>query len=1364
MISSLNKINKHIIVGVGASAGGLEAIQELFDHIPSDTGISFVIIQHLSPDYKSLMVELLSKHTAMAIYEAVDNMEVQPSCIYVMPHRKVMTIRNGKLELSDKVLTPAPNTAIDVFFESLAKDAGKNAIGIILSGTGSDGTKGIGAIQAAGGKVIVQDPVTAKFDGMPNNAINSGNVDQILPLDLIADELLYYKEGNGFTSPLAIDYSDKDQELNNILLLIRDTSGVDFTAYKKPTITRRILRRMALLSIPDLGAYYSFLKFNTDEIDNLRKEFLIGVTQFFRDKEAFEALNAKVLEPLVESKSFGEPIKIWVAGCSTGEEAYSIAILIYEKLMKIKKNLDVKIFATDIDKNAVELASRGVFSENIAEQVDEYLLNKYFNKEGDHFVINQHIRKLVIFAHHDLIKDPPFSKVDLITCRNLLIYLNPVLQKKVMARFHFSLNLGGALFLGSSESPGEFKKNFSDISKKWKIYKNIENSKTSNFDKIISPAFSHKTLQSQQVSSTKNALQNHVAELLNEALLEEVSYAGLYIDENFDLLHALGNFKKYLHLPDKSLSLNLLKMVPEDLNIAMGTAVRKSLKNKEKVVIRNIRVKQEKQSYIVNISVKPYLSNNKLQQKFLLVLIHEVNHQERLKGGESEWDHFKNENQKVKDLEAELKDTKEHLQSAIEELETSNEELQSANEELLSANEELQSTNEELQSLNEELHTVNAEHQLKIKELIELNDDLSNYFSSTDIGQVFIDKDLTIRKFTPEVTKQINLIESDIGRSIGHISNNIKYGSLIEDIQEVIEEGRTIHKEVEINSGKWYLMKIFPYIRQDKRTDGVIVSFVDITPLKEMNSFVSGVINSSLSGIMAFKAVRSKGEIVDFDLILSNKSAEKLLDKNFSKLKKKTFSKIWPAYKKSGLLEAFINVTESGFTYHSEFLFSKKAWFDVVAVKLDDGFAVTFSDITLRKNSQQQLATAYHDLKKAEENLKKLNNELENRVEERTRALGISEERFRLISEATNDVVWDWNLKTGVLWWNTGFTNLFGYKLQDEERLINSWQKRIHPSERDNVLKGLNELVENKRTQWSGEYKFKKQDGDYAYIMHRSFAITDENEEVIRIISSLIDLTSLKKVQDDLIVTNKNLRKINNDLDNFIYTASHDLRAPVSNIEGLVLTLEEDLKHEDDNVNYVLALIKESIEKFKETIKDLTDIVKTQKNLEEDVQDVNLEELIQDIELSVRDLILDTKAKIEVDVSACGIIKFSKKNLKSIFYNLLSNAIKYRHPNRPPYIKVDGYSEQEYDVISVQDNGLGIDDASKEKVFSMFKRFHDHVEGTGIGLYIVKRIIENAEGKIEVDSVPGEGSVFRMYFKKSIDGDGNTKSLSRKTL
>jgi two-component system CheB/CheR fusion protein len=963
------------IIAIGASAGGLEPIHELFDNMPDNTDFSFVVVQHLSPDHKSLMGELLAKHTAMKIVEAEENMQLKPNCIHLIPSKKVMTLSNGLLKLHDKERTHLPNNAIDTFFESLAVEKKKNAVGIILSGTGSDGTKGIEAIKKQGGLVIVQDPLTADFDGMPSSAIQTGAADLILPPEMIAEELIDYLRESPFSKTLEKFSKEEEAMLQEILGVVRNLTAHDFRQYKPPTITRRLAKRMTEKGFARLEEYKDYLMQQPDEAQALAREFLINVTRFFRDPDAFEELKSRIIPSIFSSKTSQEQIKIWVVACSSGEEAYTIAMLFHEYMENIHNhNFNLKIFATDLDKDALQTAALGVYPETISKDISAERLSRFFIKEGNTYRILPAIRKMVVFAYHDITKDPPFSKLDLVTCRNMLIYMNSKLQMQVLKTFLFALNPGACLMLGASENIGVLKDAMKEVNKKWKIYKCIGKSRLLDNDHLVTPLRATSMFQGSN-NRPKNA-NNFLADIFKETLLEETRYAGILIDENLEVKQAIGHFREFLHFPENNLTFNLLKLVSPDLGIALGMCVRKAINGQERAVMRNVKIVDENIERTVNVMVKPYTGQQDYQQSFLFIIIHEVGKEKKLKRQppkkQNGYDH-----ERIEILEKELRETKENLQAVIEELESSNEELLTSNEEMISANEELQSTNEELQSLNEELHTVSAEHQLKIRELIELNDDLNNYFQNNQIGQILIDRHMIVRKFSPSITQQVNLIETDIGRPVVDITNNLKDVDLIACIKRVILSRESLVREVSTLNGRAYSMRINPYVRQDKSTDGVVINFIDITELRNLNGIIEGVFDSSTNGIAAKKAIRdNNNEITDFEYVATNKAAEAMLGIKQGNLYKRNLLKVLP--RDEHFFRRYVNVVETGETDRFEFYSPvHNRWYEVVAVKMMDGLVTTFSDITQKKNAADLIAQNYEDLKTASSKLQETNFRLE---------------------------------------------------------------------------------------------------------------------------------------------------------------------------------------------------------------------------------------------------------------------------------------------------------------------------------------------------------------------------------------------------
>lgn len=1352
----------HYLVGIGASAGGLEAIHKLFDHFPGNSSFSFVIIQHLSPDHKSLMAELLSKHTSMQVREAEDNTFTRPNCVYVLPSGKQLSLQNGRLRLTEKPRNREPNFAVDTFFESLAVDRGPYAIGIVLSGTGTDGSKGVRAIKQAGGLVVVQDPESAKFDGMPRSAIDTGSVDFVLPPDQIPHEVIEYTRRTPLVKSIIQNGKQQSEPvedeavLKQILDLVCTQTQVDFTHYKKPTLNRRIHKRIQALKLNSLQEYLDYLHANPAEVKILCQEFFINVTSFFRDPEAFKLLEDKVIPSILETKTDGEPIKVWVTACSTGEEAYSMAILFQEAAHRLGRHLDVKLFATDIDQSALQKASKGAYpAGNLRKQVSEERLQRFFQQTGNKYIVSDEVRKMVIFAQHDLQKDPPFSKIDLISCRNMLIYLNPSLQHKVLSLFPYALNMGGYLLLGPSEHIGDMQEYFEEEDRKWKLFRKVKDRSSLQRSYGVTD-YQNTSMQQSQASQFKTTQLNRYNEAFMDALAEDFRVTALYVDSNYQLLHGIGDINRFLKFPDKRLHFNLIKMVPEELAVVLSVSIRKALKTKRSVVGRQVAVKFGKRERLIHTSVRP-VTLEKGQPPLILVLLQEmgeVSPQPKL----SEVPHLSDSDyyQQLTALESELRETRESLQMTVQDLSTTNEELQSSNEELMSSNEELQSSNEEMQSLNEELHTVNSEHQLKIKELQELNEDLDNYFRSSNVGQLFVDHNLEVRKYTPSVEQIVNIIGGDIGRPVHHLSHNLKYARLFDDIRQVNNTSQEIEHEVETESGRYFLMRIIPYLKRDGNKDGVVVSFVDVTTLKTLTSVVQGVLDSSLNSIMAMQPERdSKGQIKDLTWTLLNKKAEEMLGQSSANLMQGSVSATIPHLRESGLLRKLCQVVETGKPLHIEQLLTlneKKAWYEIAAVKMGAGIAVTMANINDKKDSEEQTLEAYEELKKAEENLTILNNQLERLVQERTRELAESEERFRLVAMATNDVVWDWDLAANKIWWSDGLLKMLGYEEDEMAGGLEGWFSKLHPDDRKEVERSVNNAINNGKKQWNAEYRIQHKEGTYTHVSNRAYILYNEYQMPYRMIGSFIDLSDLKLAQEELQHTNNHLMRVIDDLDTFVYTASHDLKSPIANIEGLMLVLEEQIREAEplpgEPTDPLFVMIKDSISRFKNVIRDLTDIAKVQRDVDGESEPLEIEAVYKTVYEGLREEAERKQAIIETDFTEAPNISFSRKNLHSILYNLMSNALKYSSPERRPHIRIKSCHKGKKLVLSIEDNGLGINRENQGKMFTLFKRFHSHVDGTGMGLYIVKRIMDNSGGHVHVKSEADKGTTFTLTFQQ----------------
>jgi two-component system CheB/CheR fusion protein len=868
---------KFPIVGIGASAGGLETLNAFFSIMPSDSNVAFVIIQHLSPKHKSIMASLMDKHTRMTVSQIEDGTKLEPNHVYLNPPGKNVSIFNNRLHLLDIVKSSAINMPVDFFFRSLSEDQGDNAIGIILSGTASDGTMGIKAIKGEGGMVMVQQPETAKYDGMPKSAIETGFVDFILPVEKMPETLVRYVQHPFLESLDKIKLEDPPvkNQIQKIFALIRSATGHDFSHYKPATIGRRIERRLAVHQLKTLDDYILYLQTNPVEIDTLFKNLIIGVTSFFRDPKAYNLLSQKVIPGLLSAREPDTPIRIWVTGCSTGEEPYSLGMILCEAMDKVKKHFDVKIFATDIDETALDTARKGTYPVSIGADVSRERLNRFFTKEQENFRINKQIRDMVIFSRQNLIKDPPFSRLDLVSCRNLMIYMDSFLQKKIIPLFHYTLNPGGIMLLGSSESIGEYTDLFQPLDSKWKIF---ERKKGPAREAVAFPVGINLDGHQRSEFDEKNQLSvtSSVKEMVERAILDEYAPAGVLINDKYEIMHFVGKTDRYLVPPEGKPSFNILNMAREDLKPPLTTALHRGFQEKKDTFCKSVRVRYNNTFCIVDIFIKQ-MTGKGLYPGCMLVIFEDktpVKESDEKMTGVLK---VKKQDSALQRLEHELQSTKEYLQATIEELETSNEELKSTNEELQSVNEELQSTNEELetskeelQSTNEELATVNSELQNKVDEFSKANNDLNNLLAATEIASIFLGTDLCIKRFTPAAAKIISLIQSDIGRPLSDLKTSFPDVDFSGLAGKILRNLNTVEIEILSKDLIWYAMKVMPYRTTENVIDGVVITLVDVHKVKQADKVrrLATVLDDSNDAVM----------VLDFkgNILAWNKGAQRM--------------------------------------------------------------------------------------------------------------------------------------------------------------------------------------------------------------------------------------------------------------------------------------------------------------------------------------------------------------------------------------------------------------------------------------------------------------------------------------------------------
>ncbi|NIJ44979.1 two-component system CheB/CheR fusion protein [Wenyingzhuangia heitensis] len=1323
------------VVAIGASAGGLDAIQQLFDQIPEDTGMAFIIIQHLSPNFVSLMPELLSKHTKMPVYTADENQTIHPNCIYLNQRNKNLQIKGTELHLIDK--TPNLNLPIDIFFHTLGTEYQENSVGIILSGTGSDGSRGIKTISENNGIVIVQDPISSQFDGMPNSAIKTKLVDYVLDPEGIATVIKKIPFNNKFTS-LDEELIAKSNEelLFSILDEIYKHTNINFKNYKKNTIVRRIEKRMNINNIEKIIDYLKFLRKSNTEKSALKQDFLIGVTRFFRDEEAFNVIKHKVIPNICATKKPLDTIRVWTAGCSTGEEVYSLAMLFDDYITQNKLQLDFKIFATDIDNDALSIASTGYFNINTITEIEKKYLEKYFIKSGDNISVIKNLREKIVFSNHNILSDPPFIKMDLISCRNLLIYITNNAQKKIMYNFQFALNKNGYLFLGNSESLGEISKCYDVIDTKWKVYKNISDEKfryieTNQTNEVNTFNYHSSPLRKTSYLTDYKPKEN-TESAYHKYLSKKHSPDSIFIDSHFNILFIIGEAGTKLSHAEGLFQNNLLKIVKPDLAAIIRSSVQKVEKEGKDITIKNIVNKKDDKTYTFDLTIHKSKNNTDLKETYILEFSKESQDEENTIII-SDFPIEEISKQHYEELEIELKATRSELQNVVEELETSNEELQSSNEELMASNEELQSTNEELQSVNEELYTVNSELQEKNKELEYLNNDITNFLNSTNIATLFLDTSLDIRKFTPSLKKHFNLQDTDIGRSITSFTSNFGEDTklaIINDSKEVLDKLITIEKEIVDLDGNIFLKRILPFITTDKKIEGVVITIIDINQLRKTEEQLAitekrykNLFENLNEGFIHARIVTNEnGKPIDWEYLNVNPAFEKQTGLKAIDVIGKNVSTILPNIKNdpANWIEMY---GDTAITGKEQFIENYSVDFDryyivhVFSPKKGE-FAATFADITEIKKKEQELQNNKEELQK--------------------------------IQEITHVGSWSLDIKTNEVLWSKELYKMYGFDFNKPVPPYPEHQKLFIKESWDTLTESLNKTIET-GIPYELELKTIRKDGTEGWMWAIGEAVKDESGKIVKLRGAAQDISERKVIEEELILAKKTAENANSQKNHFVANMSHEIRTPMNAVIGFSELLKEKNINDKDKTNF-LKIIDNNSKQLLNLIDDIIDIAKIESGELKIINEIfNLPKLLNEILQTVNQIKLNkNKNNIEFKLIVPKEynhiqITTDKLRIKQVIINLLNNSLKFSEKG----IITFGFNLIENNLnLFVKDEGIGIPVHKYNEIFERFKQvnYQDNAKygGTGLGLTICKGIIDLLGGDISFTSALGVGTEFTI--------------------
>lgn len=1337
------------IVGIGASAGGLKAIKALFSQLPHDLDMAFVVVQHLSRKHKSLMKEILAKDTQMPVVMAEEGAYVEANHIYLIPAGKQLTIKDRKLVIQVQPDEQRVHFVIDTFFNSLGLDQKENSIGIILSGTGSDGSRGIRTIKNEGGIVIVQEPESGDFDGMPLSAIDTQIVDFILDPSEIARKLIDFRDlewTKDWEEKMELDAeqngkSGVELEMLPILQLVQKAQKTDFSQYKKKTIKRRVDKHMATYQKNDQKSYFQFLLSDPKYIRELYHELLIGVTEFFRDPKAFEVLEESVFQHILRGKSLMNEIRIWVCACSTGEEVYSLIIALWEYASKQGEEINLTVLATDINEQSLQIASKGEYPSAKLADLPKALIEKYFDSNGNTYEVKPFIRHGVVFSRNDATVDPPFINLDLISCRNLLIYLQPHVQKKLILNFHFGLRKDGFLWLGSSENLLEHKKNFEVLSEKWKVFKKVgetPKARKSNMTRSLHHTYFNRSFKpfsgessNPSIPTIRNTKPNY-----ERMLVEQYAPSCILVDEELNLNYIAGGAGKFIHLPDMELNHNLLGKVSKATGLVIRDALSRFKKDEQAILeYKSVQVLDDDPSALQDISVRKI--NSKTDGTFFLIEWSNDRPSKMIASSQISNVNLDLEvSNIIKDLQDELHLAKQKLQNSLEELQASNEELQASNEELIASNEELQSTNEEVQSVNEELYSVNSELQLRNRELTDANSTIDHLLSTTEIGLLFLDQDLHIKLFTPFFSNVLQLEENDIGTHIEKFNLKWSYKNFLKDAQYVLETGKS--KETQVQAHKndaFYLTRIYPFMQGDQAS-GVVLNLIDISKQKmsemELSFFAQNhqkILDSLPIYVFTLKA--------DGSILYINKSFDE--------------------YKESDLLGS--NIAQLMDKH------SAASFLNICKQVINEQSTRSFENLLIKRNGEQsRFQNIMVPIESAVEG---------NEKELLLTSIELSEERiisnqmleeYEYIHEIFSNDAMIFSIKNEqfqYVYANNGFVTMFKPEIKelkgsnDFALFPHAVALQLRKNDEDAIagnerLHTIETYRVNEKKIKASVLKFPVEGPAGGKLLIQAGIILDGRNEDYDGISETLSSPAIEKLVDE---RTSALEHANHELRAISRSMAHDLRGPLRAIHTYGEMLEEtaldkfSLQQKDNFFN-----ILHQSSRMNQIIDGLNSYLKLG-SIEVQKEWIDLKALLEGIWQDLKYLRDTMDAKLIM--RDCPPIWADLFLSKQILTNLLTNALKYRKVGKLCKIEVGAHKDPKADnlVYFIKDNGIGFSPKDSEKIFRTFERLPDTkvADGSGIGLSIVKKGIELQGGNIWAYSRLGQGATFSFTLPQKRD-------------